>query len=311
MCGMKIAVHPAALIFLLAAGPLFAQTADNEAVQIVTYWEPGDSHSYTLEMGTEMSLKTGSTESYTSYRVIIEVLERTETGYLVQWTYTDAVPPAGANAFEKRVVGINDGLSVRYLISDLGEYIGVENWDEVSAYVNDELSLIATEFAGEPDIDASMAKIRKAFETKEQFEELAMEEIRFYHMLHGYSYFMDDPLIAEGRVTNPFGGESILAKTTIELSEVDSEKSTAYLIYTRSFDQADLKRALFEAMNGYLPPGELTQEQTAGLPAFDMQIKKQFIFHTASGWLLEAYSERRAETEGESRSDTIYLQFLE
>jgi len=286
---MKTAMLGLSLVFLLTGASLFCQDADKKAVQIVTYWEPGDSHSYKLEMGTEMSLTAGETRSYTSYRVLLEVLDWNDEGYLIRWTYSDAVPPQGADAFEKRMVAINEGLAVLYRISDLGEFIGVENWEEIAAHVDRELALIVEEYAGQPGIESSAAAIMKAFESRERFEELAMEEIRFYHMLHGYTYLMDDPLIAEGAADNPFGGAPVLSKTTIELSTVNSENNTAYLIYTRTFDQASLERAVFEAMNGYLPERELTQEEIAGLPVFDMLIKKQFIFHTATGWLLEAY----------------------
>ena len=298
-------------VFLLAASSLFAQNTGNAAVQIVTYWEPGDSHSYALEMGTQMSLLAGDSRSFTSYRVLIEVLERSEEGYLIQWTYSEAVPPPGANAFERQVVATSEGLSVRYFISDLGEFIGVENFKEIATRVGGAMAAIRDRFAGEPDIDTSVAAIMRAFDSKESFERLAIDEIKLYHMLHGYTYLMDDPLIADGEVENPFGGAPILARTTIELSEVDGKNSTAYLIYRRSFDRASLHRAVFEALNGYLPEGELTPEQTADLPDFDIRIKKQFIFHTASGWLLEAYSERHSETTGEKRADSIYIEFLE
>ena len=130
-------------------------------------------------------------------------------------------------------------------------------------------------------------------------------------MLHGYSYMMDDPLIVEGETTNPFGGKPILAKTIIELSEIDKDKGMAHLIYNRSYEQAALARVIFEAVNGYLPDGALTDEQTKDLPNLNMRIQKQFIFHTESGWLLEAYSERYVETEGEMRTDSIYIEFLE
>ena len=242
---------------------------------------------------------------------VVEVLEHTDAGYLIQWTYTESTPPEGANAFEKRVVELGEGLPVRFFISDLGEFVGVENWAEIATRVNAALSLVLVEFATEPGIDESVATVKEAFETKDQFESLAMEEIHLYHMLHGYSYMMDEPLVVVGETTNPFGGKPILTKTTITLSEVHVEKSTAYLVYDRSFEQAALARVVFEAVNGYLPDEELTEEQTKELPDLDMRIKKQFIFHTDSGWLLEAYSERYVETDGETRTDSIYIEFLD
>ncbi len=299
------------ILLLLSAAVSFAQDSSPAAVQIVTYWDVGDTHSYNLEMGTKMSLEAGSSESRTSYRVIVEVLKHTDAGYLIQWTYTNAVPPEGANAFERRVVEINEGLSVRFLISDLGEYAGIENWKEISRQVNEAAADIRRDFSGRADVESSLAKVMQAFESKAEFERLAMEEIRFYHMLYGYSYFADDPLIVEGEVENPFGGKPLHANTRIELAEVDSRNNTAYLVYTRTFQPAALNRAVFEALNGYLPEGELTPEQIATLPKFDMDIEKQFIFHTASGWLLEAYSQRYAQTGDEIRTDTIYIKFLE
>jgi hypothetical protein len=303
------------IALLLLAATVYAQQDPQKetqpVVQIVTYWEPGDSHSYDLEMGTRMSLAAGETESFTSYRILVEVLEWTEKGYLIQWTYTNAAPPEGGNAFERRVVEINEGLSVRYYISDLGEFAGVENWQDIAAKARGDIESIRREFSGEPDIDKSLDTVAGAFESEEQFEKLAMEEVKFYHMLHGYSYLMNDPMVAEGVVENPFGGTPIQSKTTIELAEVDDERNTAYLVYTRTFEQTALERALFEALNGYLPDGELSSDQIAALPAFDMLIKKQFIFHTASGWLLEAYSERFSQAENETRTDSIYIEFLE
>jgi hypothetical protein len=311
MIFMKMAIPLLSVILLVMAGSLFAQTNDDSVVQIVTYWEPGDSHRYLVEIGTEMSYTSGDSESFSSYQLLLEVLERTDTGYLVQWTYSESTPPAGATAFEKRVVEISESAPVRFYITDLGEFIGVENWAEIAGKVNDALAKMMVEFAAEPNIADSVTKIMEAFETKEKFESLAMEEIQLYHMLHGYSYMMDDPLIVDGETTNPFGGEPIPATTTIELSEIDKDKGMAYLIYNRGYEQAALARVIFEAVNGYLPDGELTDEQTKDLPNLDMKIKKQFIFHAETGWLLEAYSERYVETEGETRIDSIYIEFQE
>jgi len=299
------------LVFLLVAVSLHAQDGSPSAAQIVTYWEPGDSHSYNLEMGTKMALTAGTSESFTSYRILVEVLDWDDSGYLVQWTYTDAKPSDNASDFERRIVEINEGLAVRYHITDLGEFTGVENFEEIATWTTDAAVRILDEFAGDPNVRSSLETVLNAFESKEAFERLAMEEIKFYHMLHGYSYLADDPLIVEGNVENPFGGSPILAKTTVKLAEINNEHETAYLVYTRTFDAAALNRALYEAMNGYIPNDELTPEQTATLPVFNIEMKKQFIFHTASGWLLEAYSERFAQTENESRIDTIYIEFLE
>jgi hypothetical protein len=298
-----------AFFFIPAALP--AQTGGNEVVQIVTYWEPGDAHKYSVEIGTEISLETGQSMSFTTYDLLIEVIDHRDETYLVEWTYTDAAPPVGANAFEKRVVDMGIGLSIRFRITDLGEFIGVENWDEIHERVNESIALIRRDFAGEPDIDTSIATLMKAFETKEQFEQSAIEEIKLYHLLHGYSYMMEEPMTVDGETTNPFGGSPVLSTTTIELSQVNKEQSTAYLIYNRFYQRDALARAVFEALNGYLPAGKLTEEQTKDLPELDMQIKKQFIFHTASGWLLEAYSVRQARTNGETRTDSIYIEFLE
>lgn len=308
---MKTAVSLLSIILLLFCTSLFAQTETGAVVQIVTYWEPGDSHRYLVEIGTHMSLMSGERKSVTTYQLLLEVLERTEPGYIVQWTYTGSVPPEGSTAFEQRVVKIGEGIPVRFSITDLGEFVSVENWEEISTGVNGALAQARMDFAAEPNIDESIAKIKEAFATKEQFESLAMEEIHLYHMLHGYSYMMDDPLTVQGNTTNPFGGTPVLTTTTITLSEIDKEKSTAYLIYSRTYEPNALARVAFEAVNGYLPVGELTEDQTENLPDLRMDIKKQFIFHTGSGWLLEAYSERYVETEGESRTDSIYIEFLE
>ena len=308
---MKPAMRFLLVCLLFIPPSLIAQTEDGGVVQIVTYWEPGDSHSYSLEIGTEMSISSGASESFTTYHVLIEVLEHSDTGYLIQWTYSDVVPPKGASAFEKRVVKMGAGLPVRYYVTELGEFVGVENWEEIAAKAKVSLAGLRKEFAAEPDIDNSIDTIMEAFETKEQFESLAMEEIQLYHLLHGYSYLMDEPIVVEGETANPFGGKSVFSKTTIELSEVNKDKSTAYLVYNRGYEQAALARVVFEAVNGYLPDEELTEEQSKDLPNLDMEIRKQFIFHTGSGWLLEAYSERHVDTDGESRTDSIYIKFLE
>jgi hypothetical protein len=280
-------------------------------VEIVTLWQPGDAYTYELEIGTTMSLPAGRSESTTSYRILVEVLEWTGNGYLVQWTYKDAVPPEGATDFEKRVVEMSEGISVRYYISELGAFIDVENWEEIAQRFDAAFEGIVEEFSAEPELESSIGTILTAFDSKEGFVRLAMEEIRFYHMLHGYSYRMGEPLIVEGDVENPFGGTPIHAETSMELVETDSAHHTAYLIYTRTFEPADLNRAIFETLHGNLPEGELTDEQLAELPDFDMNIEKQFIFHTASGWLLEAYSMRYAQAGTETRTDTIYMRFLE
>jgi hypothetical protein len=308
----KIGYRSMLAIAMLASGlTAAAQVIDDTTIQIVSYWQAGDTLRYIVETGTEQSDGNSVSRNNTSYEVVVTVLESDGPRAVLEWVYSEVVASEDLDEFNRRLVELTEGLHIRYSVSDLGEFIHLENWEDISDSLRQAVALLAEEFEEQPEIAKTAAAILEGFSTREQIEAIAIDEIKLFHALYGYRYSTNEPFSFEQEATNPFGGAPLRAVTTIELEDIDSEYDTAYLIYHMSYDPESTSRALYEAINGMLPEKPLTEEQLAALPAFEVTVRNQFIYHVESGWLLEAYSEKNVVNGPVRRTDTMYIRFLD
>ena len=78
-----------ALLFVMCCPELHAQTTDS-VITVLPKWKKGDTHIVKIKVET-IDEKSGVGKTYTSnYTAVFKILGAFESGYSIEWTYTNA-----------------------------------------------------------------------------------------------------------------------------------------------------------------------------------------------------------------------------
>ena len=234
------------LIILFAYVTCFSQI-DTTAVPFVAYWSKGDSYNFKITKIKQKFTKGNLTQNdSSSYIANFLVIDSTATNYKIKWSYKTNlsnfnIPPKSADKFSKYQI-----TEVIYTTSELGEFLGIENWEEVAGMTKELFSdLIETLADGDDskkkDLTKTMQPVLKIYESKQGVEQLVFKEIQYFHFPFGLEYNVTEPIIYEDQLPNMFGGKPIRGNAKIYFDSVDFENSFCVLIQEMELNPEDTK----------------------------------------------------------------------
>lgn len=224
----------------------FGQT-DTTVVPFVSYWSTGDSYDFRVTKidrrwrGGELAKDDSS-----SYIANFEVLDSTDTDYTIKWSYeTDfskyEIP-------EEFAVKFNDYrmTEIIYRTSELGEFLEVVNWQEISAKMQGLFDDVTQDIMNEDPEHAKMANnvfqtFKQAYASKEGIEQLVVTELRLIHFPFGLEYSVEEPVRYEDELPNMFGGKPIRGDAMLYFQEVDFDEEYCVMIQERRLNPEDTR----------------------------------------------------------------------
>ncbi|GAB5465558.1 MAG: hypothetical protein Kapaf2KO_09940 [Candidatus Kapaibacteriales bacterium] len=230
---------------------------DSITVPFVSYWAKGDSYDFKVtKIKQQWKEDELAKNDSSSYLVNFEVIDSTETRYIIKWSYKTNlrgfnIPENLIDRFSKYQM-----TEVIYQTNELGEFLGIENWEEIASMMKglftDLIVLLSEEESTKKEeLEKAMQPLIRIYESKEGIEQLVFKELYFFHFPFGLEYDINEPIEYEEQLPNMFGGKPIRGNAKLYFEEVDYENSYCIMIQEMELNPEDTKEivlTLFKRM---------------------------------------------------------------
>ncbi len=226
---------------------------DSTKVAFVSYWSIGDSYNFKISKIKQQWKKDSLTKDQKQvYIAKFTVIDSTKNSYTINWSYENdlknnyKIPDEFLYKFSKYKL-----TEIKYKTSEVGEFIEVLNWKEVSNIMNEMMTDI---FNNLDKYDAkTMNKIEKAlkpikqiYSSKRGIEQLVVKELQYLHYPMGIEYDITEPILYTDEIPNMFGGAPIKGKAKLYFEDVDFENGFCVLKQETTMDPEGAKKLLFQ-----------------------------------------------------------------
>ena len=260
---MKIKIIILLITFAYASG--FALEIDN-TIPLYANWHIGDKFKFKVTKIKQLyqgeQLVRNDTSSYITNFL---VSDSTENEYTVNWKYQTSlsnynIPESLSEKFAKYKF-----TEVVYKTGSSGEFLGIENWKEISEMMTGLFSDLIDYMADndKPGMDKeslkkSLQPLSQIYSTRQGLELLVFKELQVFHYPYGLSYLEADTIAYEEQLPNMFGGDPIRGDVLLFVKSVDKENSEIVLkqeMRLNPDDVNDMINSVLQRMN--LPADEL------------------------------------------------------
>lgn len=224
-------------------------------VSFVSYWSNGDSYDFKITKikqqwrGGEL-IKNDSTQYIANFKII----DSTASSYKIMWSYetdlksTYNVPDELLQKFAKYKI-----TEVIYSTSELGEFQGIENWQEIGEVMNSMFTDLINFGGGnnkllKDKIRISMTPFIDMYSTKNGIEQLVLSELQYFHFPFGLEYDIREPIEYIEELPNMFGGAPIKGNAKLFFESVDFNKNHCVLINEMKLNPDDTKKVISLAL---------------------------------------------------------------
>lgn len=307
------------LLLVLTVSFCFGQI-NSSSVPFVAYWSVGDSYDFQV---TKVRKQFESDEikknDSVSYRANFLVIDSTESSYTIKWSYkTQLMGMEIPDELRERLTDY-EVTEVIYTTNEFGEFVGVENWEEISE-VTKGVYIAVMEFASKntgielDSVQKVMLPTINAMSSKQGIEIYLVPELRFFHFPLGSQFSIDEPFEYEEELPNIFGGDPITGESIIYLDTVDFNNSFCVLVHEMNLNPDDTRKMMitfFESLN--LEKDEITEAlKTANVEITDKNVF-QYWYNPGIPYKIETHRETILDIADEKgkRVDITRIELIE
>ncbi|MBU2020290.1 MAG: hypothetical protein KJ941_11650 [Bacteroidetes bacterium] len=260
----------------------FGQAQKPNSIPIVAYWSIGDSYDFKITKTKEKQNKAGQMVPETfRYIANFEVIDSSDVRYKIRWTFKNDFTRLNIPNEVLEELGELDISEVIYYTDELGSFLEIENWQEISNQMRevfDRLTTIMTASAPEKreSFELMMKPIFQVYQSKEGLENKAFEELRAFHFPFGFEFNSKQVLKYQDELPNMFGGKPIKAETNIIVENYNYEDSYCELKQTMKLNETDTKRVVMEYLK---MTGMSNQEVTKAMKKAVLKINDDNRYH--------------------------------
>lgn len=239
-------------VIFLSVPTLSFSKNDTTSVAFIAYWSLGDSYSYEITKYTQQwkgdELVKFDSSSYSAEFLVID---STETSYQIKWKYTHEL-------FRSQVVdqvllqslNVKPILEIIYSTDEYGEFVGIDNWEEVRDAVNEIFEtltpiLVEGKESG-PAIQQVLQQMKNTYQSKIGIEAFVVPELKLLHFPFGASLEVGRIYEYDDSLPNLFGEEPVDAKGQLYLDEVDVEDEYCLLIQEVQLEENSSKSMIMD-----------------------------------------------------------------
>lgn len=229
--------------FVMSAAS-YAQTENS--VDVIPHWKNGETHSVKIN-STTTDNNNGESKNYLStFDAKFVVKEVSDSGYKVEWTYTNAKLAENEPVIENQVVAklINTKLLIK--LSDVGQFVELLNVDEVKKAADKALDeLIATSSTNQT-LNVQFRGAKQIITSKQGLEIALLKQIKFYLLSFGSNYTLKLIHTNNLKIPNPLGGPQFDAVEKIQLTKLDTKNSICIIETSKIIDGKVLKASVID-----------------------------------------------------------------
>lgn len=294
----------------------FGQMMPDSTVQVVAYWQKGDRIVYEFKSTTTSIDKDGKEETAkaSSETRIFEVIDETDSSYVLQTTYKDVFSSdmslsVGADVINK----LGESVVVKTLTNELGTVQELLNVDELTEGMKQMLPLVVDGAVDDKELKELGLTRQELIDNyaeqlcrPETITMTFMEDVAPMLNYHGIRIRTDQEYTVKQQLNNPFPGTSSSMQFDMNFW-VDEELTDSTSVVIRSYMKVDneamlpfLREFLLGALKTTIPqnlaPEDLEKELNAAIVEANMSASlEQYSateIHLATGWTTQYWSKR-------------------
>lgn len=221
-----------------------------EGIPFVAYWSIGDQFKYAVEK-VSIKMKDGiiTENDTTRYTAVFSVIDSTATSYQVKYAMENDFSSQFPNGEIPEELEDFKSLDVIINTDELGAFIGIENWKEVSdqlVQLSNKLidNLISSGVMTVKDKDKYLENLLTAITSQEAIEQLTFQELQLMLFPFGAELPTKNSLKYEELLPNLIGGDPLRADSEISIEDIDEEETTCTVTHTLDINKNDTKRMI-------------------------------------------------------------------
>jgi len=246
-------------------------------VTITPAWKVGEKHTVKIK-NTTITERAGSTATYvTTWDAQFTLVSAADTGYTVEWLYTNCQATPNDPAPENQVIAKLLNVKLLIKLDARGRFASLLNANEVRAAADKIVDGIIAGYAGNPPAATQFKAVKQLIITNQGLEIALLKQIKFHQFSFGYTYQLNHVQTNNLKFPNPLGGEKVDAVEHVELTKlnaanhtctvetnktVDSKQATAMVIdYVKKASTMDAKTIEAEIGKQHIEVSESTMQQ--------------------------------------------------
>ncbi|MEJ8843745.1 hypothetical protein WG954_15240 [Lacibacter sp. H375] len=288
----------AILFSILFNATAFAQiNYKDSTVQAIGYWDINEKQSYTITTD-KFKIREGDTisKSQLTYDVDITIVDSTANSYVIEWKYNN-YRVTGGELIRQKIDAVFQDLTIRFKTDEMGSFEDLLNWQEVRDHLKKTSTLLLQEFKNEPKLMEIMAEVGKVYNSKENIESIAINDIQQFYMFYGGKYIKGETTEANIQIPNIFGGKPFDADVVLYLDEINEKDGNYILRYEQTVDEKQLLAAVTEYVSKIAKTAGKTAPKDLGIKNLVNELEIGSRIHDY-GWVIYSVSTKKVTAEG-------------
>lgn len=287
-------------VLLLALAPGLALAQEKaEVVELPINWQAGETHKLELTKSRER-YKDGKRELAVTgvVPVQVEVLEKSQAGYVIRWTYGKAEfesDGAPVDPLIARLSNLTDNIRLEFKTDPRGSVTELINKEETAALYQRAITQVFDWMRENGLPEAAIAQVGQsmtALASPDAVGPLALEEPSLFHLAVGGSYTVGARREYEDLLPNPLGGEPFPSKAFFLLTEVLPEENIAVVEWEQAFDPEKSTEILLRTLTAMAKNMNALPPKASELPVVSVDDLAESRVDLNTGWPLSVISVR-------------------
>ena len=220
----------------------YGQTENS--VDITPHWKKNQIQSVKIKT-TITDNNNGKVQYYIStFDAKFVVKEASDSGYIVEWTYTNSKLADYEPILENQIVGKLINIKLLIKLSDVGKFVELVNVDEVKVTANKVVDELIANSTANATMNAQYKIAKELIASKQGLEIAILKQIKFYNFSFGYNYKLNFVQTNNIKFPNPLGGQPFDAVEKVQLTKLDTKNSVCTIETIKLIDGKTLKIAV-------------------------------------------------------------------
>lgn len=219
---------------------------NENSVDVTPHWKNNETHSVKIK-STTTDNNNGKAQNYLStFDAKFVVKEASDSGYKVEWTYTNTKLADNEPVLENQIVAKLTNTKLLIKLSDVGQFVELINADEVKVIANKAVDELIASSGTNPTMNAQYKAAKQLIASKQGLEVAILKQIKFYNFSFGFNYKLNFVQTNNIKFPNPLGGQPFDAIEKVQLTKLDNKNSICTIETNKIIDGKVLKTSVID-----------------------------------------------------------------
>ncbi len=299
MMKMNVPKYSIVFLFMLAAWGAKAQmNFQDSSVQVISYWDVGEKHTYTVHLQKLKYIGSDTSVNETvRYEVELSVVDSTEHSYMTRWHYKNFESDS-KNQIDKLLASATAGLTLNIQTDEFGAFQSLENWEEVRDHMAQFFDALRRNVDVPTEREYLLQQLQRQYITKSDMEAAGIREVLQFHSFHGGGFILNDLVSGTIQIANLYDNNAPFdTEASVILEAMDAENNSYTLRSLEVVNSEQLTNATYNYLNSLAE--SLGQEIIEREAYIELKNTLELVseIHN-SGWVLESVQWKEIVMDG-------------